>query len=154
MCHRLGMRNGQVIGWGYQGRTSQDLAADLHDWDIDALIDVRLTPVSRKQGFSKSRLGELCGEVGVEYVHVPQLGNPKDNRAGFAVPSQPAGARAHTRFDREVLETDDGQRALHDLAVRRDAGQRLLLLCFEADERCCHRSLVLRALRQTRSVAA
>ncbi|WP_448759848.1 DUF488 domain-containing protein [Actinomyces oricola] len=48
------------------------------------LVDVRLNPVSRVRGFSKNRLRERLEASGLVYEHRPELGNPKNNRAGYA----------------------------------------------------------------------
>lgn len=140
------MENGTLIGWGYEGQTIEDLLDTLQRWQIDALADVRLTPLSRKRGFSKTRLREAVEAVGVEYIHLRELGNPKDNRAGFAHPGNERSA-ARRRFRNDVLGDDTARKAVAALADRRDRGERVLVLCFEAEESCCHRHEVLAAAR-------
>jgi uncharacterized protein (DUF488 family) len=133
-----------AIGWGYQGRELDDLAKSLRAWQARALVDVRLNPVSRKRGFSRKALAEACAEWGVEYIHLPALGNPRDNRDGFG---RAGGARteAHERYRREVLLSAPGQQAIQALASVTREGL-VVVLCFEASEGQCHRSLVLQAL--------
>jgi hypothetical protein len=64
-------------------------------YGLRTLVDVRLTPISRKPGFSKRRLTEALTESGIEYVHLPVLGNSKWNRAGLAgMPAELDEARA------------------------------------------------------------
>lgn len=140
------MTTGTLLGWGYEGRTLDDFLATLRDWRIDTVADVRLTPISRKKGFSKTRLREACESVGTAYVHLRGLGNPKDNRAGFARERRDDGG-ARQRFHEEVLSTEIGAEELHVLASLRDDGKRILVLCFEADESCCHRREILSAVR-------
>ncbi len=55
----------------------------LTDADVNVLVDVRLTPLSRKPGMSKRQLADALTAVGVEYLHLPALGNPRDNRDAF-----------------------------------------------------------------------
>ena len=43
---------GRLVGWGYQGRTPEDLVAAMSNRGATRLVDVRLTPVSRVRGFS------------------------------------------------------------------------------------------------------
>jgi uncharacterized protein (DUF488 family) len=141
------MDTGIVMGWGYEGRTLDDLLVDLRAWRIDTLVDVRLNPISRKRGFSKTRLREACESIGVTYEHRRALGNPKENRAGFASPpSTDGGARA--RFRDEVLSAECAQHDLRFIAEQRDQGKRMLLLCFEANEGCCHRHEILAQVRE------
>lgn len=51
--------------------------------DVDVLVDVRLTPLSRKPGLSKLRLSDALNAARVEYLHLPALGKPRENRGGF-----------------------------------------------------------------------
>jgi uncharacterized protein (DUF488 family) len=68
---------------GYEGRDIDSFVASLVDRHINVVADVRLTPISRKKGFSKTRLGEAPAEAGIEYTHLRGLGDPKDNGAPF-----------------------------------------------------------------------
>jgi len=135
----------RLYGWGYQGRSVADLLAFAQARGVRAVIDVRLNPVSRKRGFSKRLLTAALEEEGIVYVHLPALGNPRDNRDGFAVPGTAAGRAAHARYLDEVLDTDAGRHALGELVSMRDQGP-VLTLCYEADQVCCHRHLVLSAV--------
>ena len=136
-----------VMGWGYEGKSVQDLVSDSKAWAVATVVDVRLNPISRKKGLSKTALRASLAEAGVDYLHLPALGNPKDNRAGFAEPGTPAGHGARSRFETEVLDSDAARDALAQVEASSSKGL-VLLLCFEASERCCHRSLVLEALRK------
>jgi len=140
----MGERAG-AMGWGYQGHTPDQLREVLSAWRATALVDVRLNPVSRKPGFSRKALGALCQQAGVQYMHLPDLGNPRDNREGFAATGDDRRA-AHERYNDEVLGSDDARAALKRLAELTGDGL-VVVLCFEAVESCCHRSLVLDALR-------
>jgi uncharacterized protein (DUF488 family) len=133
-----------LIGWGYEGRTVEELISDAHRWDISVVADVRLNAISRRKGFSKRALTERLAEAGIEYIHLRALGNPRDNRSGFAQTSTPEGRAARANYCGHVLNTDVGRASLRALAGYRPA----IVLCFEAEERCCHRALVLDAVRQ------
>ncbi len=135
-----------VMGWGYEGRTPADLIDDARAWGVSTVVDVRLTPLSRKAGFSKRALAAALGAAGVAYVHLPALGNPRDNRAGFADTVGEVGANARRRFVDEVIGQPPAQVALDEVAALSQSG-RVILLCFEASEGTCHRQLVLDALR-------
>lgn len=109
------------------------------------IVDVRLNPISRKPGFSKHALAQAVADAGLDYLHLPALGNPRDNRAGFADASGPQGAVARARYTSEVLTTDAAVQALgHVRALGAHDG--VVLICFEADGRRCHRTEVLHAL--------
>ena len=145
------MGNG-ITGWGYEGRTVADLVAFARAKGAEWVVDVRLNPISRKPGFSKKALGAALAAEGLQYLHLPALGNPKDNRAGFADVAGADGRVARRRYRAEVIESPGARAALHRLAEL-DVQGGAVLLCFEADARTCHRADVERALRAT-SLAA
>ena len=95
---------------------------------------------SRKPGMSKTALGDALGAVGVEYRHEPSLGNPPDNRDGYR-----QGRRSARIAFRRHAE-DAGSGALDRVAAAALSG-RVALLCYEADQGCCHRGEVIAAVR-------
>jgi uncharacterized protein (DUF488 family) len=99
--------------------------------------------LSRKPGFSKRALAEGLAQHGIRYVHLPSLGNPKWNRAGFGGSDEDLSRAKDTYRERlDSLEARDGLAQLRDLAEQSKVG----VLCFEADEDRCHRSVVLQAM--------
>jgi uncharacterized protein (DUF488 family) len=126
---------------GYEGRTADELVAALAEAGVDVLVDVRLTPLSRKPGLSKRQLASTLAAAGVKYMHLPALGNPRDNREAY----RQGDPRGRARF-RALLHTPQAQSALGQLRCRiRD--ERVALLCFEREPDCCHRQLVSESLR-------
>ena len=109
------------------------------------LVDVRLNPISRKRGFSKRLLSASLAEAGINYWHVPELGNPRWNREGFGGP--PAEVRkARARF-KGMIGGETPEAELDKIAV---AAQDMIVavMCFEADELACHRYVVIQELRR------
>jgi uncharacterized protein (DUF488 family) len=123
---------------GYEGRDIDSFVASLLGSRIDVVADVRLTPISRKKGFSKTRLGQALAEAGIEYTHLRGLGNPKENRAPFWDGRLDVG---RARF-RDVLRSEEAQADLDRLAEHAQQS-RVAVLCFEKDESRCHRQVVL-----------
>lgn len=134
-----------LIGVGYEGRTVDDLVAHLVAARVSRVVDVRLTPISRKPGLSKTALGATLAGAGIEYEHRRALGNPRQNRAGFAGPPT-ALAEARAVFS-ALLRSPESVEALDALAEAAHR-QRVAVLCFEADESRCHRDIVLREVHQ------
>lgn len=136
---------GNVLGWGYEGRTVEEMLSTLRTWDATTVIDVRLNPISRKPGFSRKSLSAKLHEAGIDYRHLRALGNPTDNRPGFAEPGSAQAEVAHARFNDEILGTADAQASLAEIERLAEQGV-VVLLCFESSASCCHRSLVMDAL--------
>lgn len=127
---------------GYEGATVASFQDALRDAGIDLLVDVRALASSRRPGFAKTRLAANATEAGAEYLHLRALGTPSDGRAA-------ARAGRHDemrRIFREQLATPEAQAELTLVADLVRQGRRVCLLCFEADPRHCHRSIVAAAL--------
>jgi uncharacterized protein (DUF488 family) len=132
-----------LVSVGYEGRSVEELVKELIANHVRFLVDVRLTPLSRKRGLSKRLLSAALAEVGIEYVHHRALGNPRDNRDGFRA----GDAASVSRFRDDVLATDDAERAISEVTEMLNDGV-VALLCFERDHVSCHRHLVVEQLGQ------
>ncbi|NLI84395.1 MAG: DUF488 domain-containing protein [Propionibacterium sp.] len=136
------MGSPRLISIGYEGRDVDELVTQLLAQSVTTLVDVRLTPISRKRGMSKTALREALNAAGIRYVHHRELGNPKDNRDGYRHGYQ----SAYDRFG-EVLQGPAAGRALKHVSELLDGG-RVALLCYERDHSRCHRAMVSDALRE------
>jgi uncharacterized protein (DUF488 family) len=137
------MPTSPLVSLGYQGRSIDELIGQLVDESVTILVDVRLTPLSRKPGRSKRRLAEALESAGIRYVHLRALGNPKENRQPFRA----GDPRSHELYE-GLLADGAGAEALRHVAELL-GGDTVALLCFERDHRQCHRHLVAGALRRT-----
>jgi uncharacterized protein (DUF488 family) len=122
---------------GYEGVTIQEFVATLKRASINAIIDVRDIPLSRKKGFSKNQLAEALREHGIEYVHLKGLGDPREGReaaraGNYSLFRKIFAKHMNSKIAREALE--------HATALVGD--YRACLMCFEADYEQCHRSIV------------
>jgi len=134
-----------MIGIGYEGLDLDALISRLRIRGVATIVDVRLSPISRKRGLSKTALRERLINEGIGYEHLPALGNPRDNREGFGELQGDDARQARERF-RDILESTAAQIAMDRVHELAQSGT-VALLCFEQDETRCHRELVLSALR-------
>lgn len=132
-----------IVSVGYEGRTVNELLSDVRNAGTHVLIDVRENAISRKAGFSKRALAAACSAHGIEYRHEPTMGNPKSNRDGFR-----EGLKPNREVYRRHLRST-GQDALARTAELL-ASRTVAVLCFEAAECQCHRSVVVEELRRER----
>jgi uncharacterized protein (DUF488 family) len=132
----------QVYTIGYEGSDIERFVATLRAVGVTMLVDVRAVAVSRKKGFSKSRLRERLDAERISYVHLVNLGDPKVGRE--------AARGGNYRKFRQVyaahLKTADAVCALSvlDEAARRDI---VCLMCFERDPAVCHRRIIADRLK-------
>jgi uncharacterized protein (DUF488 family) len=132
-----------LVSVGYGGRRLRSLVDLLTGEGVELLIDVRLTPVSGIPGFSAGSLRRVLGDIGIEYRHAPELGNPPDNRAPFHEGPREQG---RSRF-RKLLRSGAARKALEDL-VMAVAQRRVAVLCAERDQERCHRQVIVERIRQ------
>ena len=122
---------------GYQAAPQAKVIETLKAAGVEVLIDVRAVAASRRAGFSKGILSASLEDAGIAYVHLRELGTPKEGRI----------AARHGRTDemREIFEAHLAEPAAQvqlAKAVEIATGRKAALLCFEADHRGCHRTIV------------
>ena len=137
-----------LVSLGYEGRTADELIANLQSESVSVLVDVRLTPLSRKPGLSKHRLAQALAAVGIQYVHLPALGNPPENRSAFR-----AGDPLSRKHYQSILQQQNAAEAIQHVAELLDGGT-VALLCFERQHESCHRHLVAEELRRAKPTVA
>lgn len=127
-----------IVSVGYEGRTIDDFVVELVNTGVHTAADVRLNAISRKAGFSKTRLRNALAEAGIAYLHLRSLGNSKENRRPFWEGRVDDGRRAF----RESLHSPDAESSLEELsALARN--QVVAVLCFESDATRCHRTVII-----------
>jgi uncharacterized protein (DUF488 family) len=130
-----------VFTVGYEGTDIDRFIRTLNLVGIERLADVRAVAVSRKAGFSKTKLASRLAKEGIEYSHFVALGDPKPGR-------EAARAGQYERF-RAIygahLETSAARESLRQLLHFALAAP-TCLLCFERDPETCHRSVVAQEL--------
>ena len=136
-------RGGHLSTLGYQGLDIDAFLGRLAEMQVEVVADVRLNPLSRKPGFSKTKLREALEAHGIQYVHYRALGNPKSNRSAFVDGNV---ARGRSRY-RALLHGETAQAALRDIHQTADK-QHVALLCFEQLEATCHRAVIAEELDQ------
>lgn len=129
---------------GYTGRKTHELLSTLQANGVRTLIDVRQTPISMyRPELSKSNLRQLVESHGMEYVHMPALGVPRDIRAKAIE----TGTRAiiWDWYDEHVVGPHIGMN-LHWFL--NSVEHPVALMCVEIDPAECHRHRLFLALEQ------
>ncbi len=137
---------------GYEGCDIDEFVEALSRSQIRFLADVRKNPVSRKPGFSKSRLAAKLAAAGIEYLHLPELGVPtqwrKDAKAELITRD-----RMFKDYRRQILPKAGEQiRLLKSLVSKSNAKSRIALLCYEADACDCHRADVAKKVAKREDI--
>lgn len=126
---------------GYEGVNIDVFVDYLARNNIKALIDVRMNPISRKPGFSKTRLTEALESRGICYVPMKEFGCPKAVRDQYRLDSD--WSKYTKNYNEHMkLNLQDSLVMLASLVKKESAA----LMCFEKDSDLCHRSLVTNSL--------
>jgi len=116
---------------GYEGADPAEFIATLQTSGVTLVVDTRKVPTSRRAPYRKGALASALAEVGIAYLSVPALGVDKALR--HLAKQEP---RRFGAIYRETLRKADLE--LSEL-VRTARRAVVALLCFEFDERQCHR---------------
>lgn len=144
-CASYGETVSIVYTIGYERLLPGALVAELESAGVRRLIDVRYRPQSRRQGMSKTRLGDLLREHGIAYEHRRALGTPPDIRWYYKNNRVAEGAAAfRTHIGEEAAPELDA------LAAELARGPATALMCLEADPASCHRRILTDELRARR----
>lgn len=128
---------------GYEGISLEEYLLRLIKNDVKVLVDVRNNPLSMKFGFGKSQLKKYCAAVGIDYVHLPELGIPGNQRINLN--AQKDYDRLFDTYKKSVLRnTTPQQQQILDLLKK---NQRIALTCFESDICRCHRFHLAEAIK-------
>ncbi len=126
----------ELMTIGYEGLKQEEFIRLLEIGEVQTVVDVRQLPLSRKRGFSKAALAKAVNERGMNYIHMRELGCPKNIRHDRRLDRD---WESYTVRFKSYLETQlEFVLQLANLAMN----ERCCLLCFEADPNFCHRLYV------------
>lgn len=129
---------------GYEGVSLEEYLVRLLQNDVKVLVDVRNNPLSMKYGFSKSQLEKYCSGVGIDYVHIPEVGIQGEQRKEL---------NTQTDYDKlfdnyrkvNLTRTIVYQKKILNLLKQH---RRIALTCFESDINRCHRKHLAEAIQR------
>ena len=123
---------------GYEGKTLERFLNQLIQHRIRVLCDVRRNPVSMKFGFSKNPLRKAVNAIGIDYIHIPELGISSAKRAHLATQGDYEALFEHYR--RTTLA--EGKDSLNEIVRLIRKYRRVALTCFEEGPQQCHRGCI------------
>jgi uncharacterized protein (DUF488 family) len=126
---------------GYEKKDIDQFLNALVSNNIELLIDIRRNPFSMNFIYIKDTLMKKLKDVGIDYLHIPELGIESEERKNL-----------NTKADYEELFAKYQQvLPLKEVYVNRiielGTTKRIALLCFEADCDFCHRREVAKVIK-------
>jgi uncharacterized protein (DUF488 family) len=127
---------------GYEGISLEEYLVRLLRNDVKVLVDVRNNPLSMKYGFSKNQLKRYCESLGIQYVHIPEVGIQSEQRRELN--TQADFDKLFATYRRQNLtRTTKAQTEILGLLK---VNKRIALTCFEANICQCHRKHLAEAI--------
>lgn len=128
---------------GYEGITFEHYLNKLIDNDINILCDVRKNPYSMKFGFSKNMLKHALEQIGIQYIHLPELGIESEDRQELN--SLEDYQALFKEYQATTIQSEAAQKALqyiNDISKH----NKIALTCFEKNIEYCHRGVIAKEL--------
>lgn len=148
----------KIVTIGAIGFTAEAFFQALQEAQVDTFVDVRRRRAVRGHDYAfanSRRLQDRLAELGIHYLHRPDLAPPAAAREQQAGADKAAGIARRKRtelspefiaaYERDVLAGFDPQSLLDSLPA--DA-RVVALMCVERHPAACHRSLLAERLRQ------
>jgi len=131
-------QNGQILFTiGYEGKSIEEFINTLIQNDVHLLCDVRKNPLSRKFGFSKKKLEQISQTVGIEYVHVPELGIDSNKRSSLKTAKD-----YQCLFEDYAKTLPTRMEYLDKVYTLLQIKNRIAIMCFELEPQNCHRHVI------------
>jgi hypothetical protein len=132
---------------GYEGISIEQYLNTLIINNVHVLCDVRSNPLSRKFGFSKSNLQKYLGNIGIEYMHFPELGIRSEKRTNLN-----SDEDYQNLFKVYKSTLSEYKECLYRLYILLETKNSIALTCFEREPSHCHRHIIRDYLKETYNV--
>lgn len=132
-----------VLTIGHSTRTLEEFIGLVRAHGATRVVDVRTVPRSRHNPqFNDASLESSLKKAGLGYVHLPGLGGLRHaKRDSFNLGWRNASFRGFADY----MQTPEFEQSLDEL-IRLASQERIVLMCAEAVQWRCHRSLIADAL--------
>ena len=120
---------------GYEGISAEEYMNRLYSKQVKLLVDVRKNSMSMKYGFSKSQLKIMCKKMGIEFLHISELGIESNKRKNLNTPKD--YEHLFNEYEQEILPSKGKE--LYRLQNLVEEYKRIAITCFEREHTSCHR---------------
>ncbi len=129
---------------GYEGISFDGFLNVLIKNNVRVLCDVRKNPLSMKYGFSKNQLKGALTELGIRYLHIPELGISSDKRQNLS--SSKDYEILFEKYEKTTLRLQ--KPFIEKIMDTLESEKRVALMCFEKNPCMCHRGRLANALAE------
>jgi uncharacterized protein (DUF488 family) len=133
---------------GYEGKSIDSFFDLIVRTGIQAIVDVRANPISRKYGFARRSMAGIAAKMGVRYVHIPELGI--SSKARKELGSVDSYLKLFAEYEDRMLPR---QTAALERASEAVSSFSAALVCRESDPDFCHRGRLASTLAALTSLS-
>ena len=134
--------NSALYTIGYEGKKFERYLNELIQEDVKVLVDVRKNAHSMKYGFSKGTLQKAVENLGIKYIHIPNLGIESENRKTLQTKADYDALFAE--YAKTFKSKVDDMAYLNELIEHE---KRVAITCFEKDVSYCHRGVIAKKMK-------
>jgi len=134
--------NSALYTIGYEGKKFERYLNELIQEDVKVLVDVRKNAHSMKYGFSKGTLQKAVENLGIKYIHIPNLGIESENRKTLQTKADYDALFAE--YAKTFKSKVDDMAYLNELIEHE---KRVAITCFEKDVSYCHRGVIAQKMK-------
>ncbi|ABE52085.1 DUF488 family protein [Methanococcoides burtonii] len=132
---------------GYEGRDIDQFLNLLIQNNINILADVRKNPFSMKFSFTKKKLSTYLEKIGIQYIHIPDLGIESDDRKELNSMTD------YQNLFKEYADSTLKRNKEHlDYIYELSQSNRVAMMCFEADIDMCHRGVIAKSIANSKGI--
>ncbi len=132
-----------IVTIGYEGKTIDKFLYELIKNKIGIVADVRRNAYSMKFGFHRNKLKSYLEKMGIDYIHMPELGIPSDSRKSLN--SYEDYQALFASYRQEIETKMDYLERIKSISQNK----KVSLMCFEKDVKYCHRGVIAERLRES-----
>lgn len=138
---RIGIMARELFTMGYEGANIDAFIVNLLTNNIKCVLDVRAIPFSRKPGFSKTKLAQKLKHADIKYIHLSDLGTPKDIREKLK------STHDYSSFFKQMDDYLTTKKDSIEDAYHYVMNSTCCLMCFERLVAQCHRKVIAEKIK-------
>ena len=131
-----------IYSIGYSGKTLKDFMGILTEYNITRVIDIRMNSFSWKIDFRNKIFETNMEKINIKYVHIKNLGAPKEIREEIKSRNNPD--KFFAEYRKWVIKNRISFEYLLDISQY----ERSIILCVEEDYKLCHRKVIMDKMKR------
>ncbi len=131
-----------IYSIGYSGKNFENFVGILMEHGITQVIDIRFNSFSWKADFRNKNFEANLNKINIKYVHIKNLGAPKEIREEIKSRNNP------DKFFAEYRKWVVKNKISFEYLLGISQNERSIILCVEEDYKLCHRKVIMDKMKR------